>query len=408
MPTYAYTAINESDKTIKGTVDANDRTGAIESLSRQGLRPISLREESLKDKIGGSFSFGAPSVKTDNLVMFTRQLSAMVSAGVPLLRAISSLGERSEDKTLKAILESVRVDIEAGQPLADALEKFPESFSDVYVNMVRAGEAAGILDDILKRLAIQQEKSSSMKKKIKSAMTYPVILVIIAISAFFGLMIFVIPKIGAIVKDIGGDDAELPGLTQFMMGLSSMIVAYWYIVIPILVAAVYMLIRYTKTPAGRRQFHSLVLKIPGVNSIVTKVAVARFSRTFSSLMGAGVGVLESLTVTARAVGNALFEDALIQAAKDVENGATLSSVIEQNDLFPAIVAQMLNVGEETGQTDTVLVKVAEFYEEETDLAIDGISALIEPAMIVFMGGMVGVIAASVMLPIANLSSQVAE
>jgi type IV pilus assembly protein PilC len=272
--------------------------------------------------------------------------------------------------------------------------------------MVAAGEAAGILDDILKRLAMQQEKNASMRKKIKSAMTYPMVLVFITVGAFFGLMIFVIPQIGKIIKDMAGPDASLPALTQVMLAISAAIISYWYIVFPIIGAVIYGIIRYVKSPSGKKVFHRVILKIPGVGTIVQKVAIARFTRTFSALMGAGVAVLEALDVTSRAVGNSVYEDAIAQAAVEVKNGKQLSTIIDGNPLFPGIVAQMLSVGEETGQTDMVLVKVADFYEEEVDVAIDGISSVIEPVMIVFMGGMVGVIAASVMLPIAGLSQQI--
>ncbi|HEX6416288.1 MAG TPA: type II secretion system F family protein, partial [Candidatus Saccharimonadales bacterium] len=297
-------------------------------------------------------------------------------------------------------------DVEDGAQLADALAKYPGTFSDVYVNMVRAGEAAGILDEILKRLAIQQEKNSTIRKKVKSAMTYPMVLVVITILAFFGLMLFVIPQIGKILQDLGGPDAELPALTQGMLGISGFMTNYWFIVFPLIIGGVFLLLRYLKTPKGKAIFHRFILKLPGIKSIVTKVAVARFARTFSALMGAGVAVLEALNVTAHAVGNVVYEQSLIDAAEEVKNGATLSSVIEKNELFPAIVAQMLAVGEETGQTDTVLVKVADFYEEEVDVAIDGLSSIIEPVMILVMGSMVGLIAASVMGPIASLSQNI--
>jgi type IV pilus assembly protein PilC len=272
--------------------------------------------------------------------------------------------------------------------------------------MVRAGEAAGILDDILKRLAMQQEKNATMRKKIKSAMTYPMVLIGITIIAFFGLMIFVIPQIGKILTDLGGEDAKLPVITQVMLAISDFLIHQWYILVPIVVVGIIFLSRYIKTPKGKSQFHHIVLKVPAVKTIVKKVAVARFARTFAALMGAGVAVLEALAVTSRAVGNVVYEEALVDAADQVKNGATLSSIIEKNDLFPAIVAQMLAVGEETGQTDTVLIKVADFYEEEVDVAIDGLSSIIEPVMIVVMGGMVGLIAASVMSPIASLSQNV--
>lgn len=405
MTKFSYIATDSHNNVVNGSVDMADRAAVIGALRKQGLRPLSVRD-GIKKSVLSTSLFGAGKVKSDALVMFTRQLSAMVGAGVPLLRALGSLEAHSESPALKRILGVIIKDVEGGAPLADALSKHKETFSDVYVNMVRAGEAAGILDDILKRLAMQQEKSASMRKKIKSAMTYPMVLMFITVGAFFGLMIFVIPQIGSIIKDMGGEDAELPLLTTIMLEISSAIINYWFIVFPIIGALVYALLRYIKTPKGKRLFHQFVLKFPGVGGIVRKVAIARFTRTFSALMGAGVAVLEALAVTSRAVGNTVYEEAIMQASEEVKNGKPLSEVIEENPLFPAIVAQMLSVGEETGQTDTVLVKVADFYEEEVDVAIDGISSIIEPVMIVFMGSMVGVIAASVMMPIAGLSQSI--
>lgn len=330
----------------------------------------------------------------------------MVGAGVPLLRAITSLQGHADSVTLKKLLTKVINDVEGGSQLGDALAQHPNTFNDVYVNMVRAGESAGILDEILHRLAAQQEKNATMRKKIKSAMTYPMVLVFITVLAFFGLMLFVIPQIGKILKELGGKDAELPILTQFMLGFSDFIIHFWWILFPLIAAGIFMTLKYVKTPSGKFLLHTTVLRIPGLKTIIMKVAVARFARTFSALIGAGVPVLEALDVTARAVGNVVYEEALNEASKSVESGSTLSVEIEKNPLFPSIVPQMLAVGEETGQTDTVLVKVADFYEEEVDVAIDGISAIIEPVMIVFMGSMVGLIAASVMMPIASLSSSV--
>lgn len=407
MALFHYIATDTSNNSQSGTLEAADRSAAIASLNKQNLRPISIREGDPKKS---SFSiedfFGKNRVKSDHLVLFTRQLSAMVSAGVPLLRALTSLQQHAESPALKTIITGVIKDIEGGVTLADALVKYPNAFSDVYVNMVRAGEAAGILDDILKRLALQQEKNASIRKKIKSAMSYPVVLMVITVLAFFGLMIFVIPQIGNIVKDLGGPDAEMPALTQFMLNISNFITTKWFIMLPITIAIVVFIMRYLKTPKGREQFHTLVLKIPVIKVIIMKIAIARFARTFSALMGAGVAVLEALNVTARAVGNVVYEKALIQAAEEVKNGKNLSSAISNNELFPPIVSQMLAVGEETGQTDTVLVKVADFYEEEVDTAIDGLSSIIEPMMIILMGGMVGLIAASVMGPIAGMSQNI--
>lgn len=408
MTTFLYTASTAQNKVVSGSFEASDRTIALAMLSKQQLKPITLKEGA--DKKTSSFSvmdfFGANRVKSDDLVMFTRQLSAMVSAGVPLLRALTSLHDHTDSKALKVVTSSIVKDVESGAQLADSLAKYPNTFNDVYVNMVRAGEAAGILDEILKRLAMQQEKNASMRKKIKSAMTYPSVLIVITIGAFFGLMIFVIPKIGGILKDLGGPDAKLPPLTQAMLAISGFLLHYGLFLLPVIVVGVVFLLRFLKTPRGKSIFHHLVLKIPMISPIIQKVAVARFARTFSALMGAGVAVLEALSVTSRAVGNVVYEKALVDAAEQVKNGKTLSSVIEKNDLFPPIVAQMLSVGEETGQTDTVLIKVADFYEEEVDVAIDGISSIIEPVMILIMGSMVGLIAASVMGPIAGLAQNI--
>lgn len=408
MPIFSYISINNKGEPVNGVVEQPDRNSVIRTLIKQGLRPISVKE----NKKGiANISFGnflkLNKVKSDQLVMFTRQLSAMLGAGVPLLRAISALSDHiSESPTLKKILKSVIADIEGGLSLGDSLSKYPNTFNDVYVNMIRAGETAGILDEILKRLALQQEKNMTMRKKIKSSMAYPTVLLVITVLAFFGLMIFIIPQIGNIIKDLGGGDAQLPDITKFMLGLSSFIISFWYLIIIGLFAIIYGTSIYIKSNTGKAQFHYLLTKLPVIKKIVIKLAVARFARTFSALIEAGVAVLEALAVTSRAVGNVVYEKAIVAAEIEVKNGKSLSSVIESNPLFPPIVSQMLAVGEETGQTDKVLVKVAEFYEEEVDIAIEGISSIVEPIMIVIMGAMVGLIAASVMLPIAGLAQSI--
>lgn len=408
MTRFAYIASDALNNVVKGKTDLPDKGSVIAALAKQELRPISIRQlKESKSSIDFDHLFEATKVRQDHLVAFTRQLSAMVSAGVPLLRSLTSIQKHAEDKALKKILGDIVKDVEGGAPLGDALAKHSDTFNDIYVNMVRAGEAAGILDDILKRLAGQLEKSTAMRKKIKSAMAYPMVLMGITVLAFFGLMLFVVPQIGNILKDLGGPDAELPFITLAMLAISGFIVKFWYILFPVIIGIVAGIIYYIrKSPKGRRQFDSLILKIPAVNTIIRKVSVARFARTFSALMGAGVAVLEALDVTSRAIGNVLYEEALKDAATQVKNGRSLSATLENNPLFPSIVSQMLAVGEETGQTDTVLIKVADFYEEEVDLSIDGISSIIEPVMIVVMGGMVGVIAASVMMPIAGLSQNI--
>lgn len=406
MAKFEFLAINNKKDSVSSTIEATDRMAALNMLKERGLRTIAIREKGGKNG-GFSFSKKGRGVKSEELVMFTRQLSAMVSAGVPILRALNSMSQHAESAGFRNTINSVNKDIEGGMSFADALAKHPNSFNDVYVNMVRAGEAGGILDDILKRLALQQEKNASIKKKVKSAMTYPLVLLVITIGAFFGLMIFVIPAIGKTIKDLGGEDAELPLITQMMLGISNFLISFWYIIIPITISVVWLVMRYIKTPIGKRKFHQVILKAPIISKIVKKVAVARFTRTFSALIGAGVAVLEALDTTAKAVGNKVYEESLTNAARRVQNGEVLSKIVaEDENLYPPIVAQMLSVGEETGQTDKVLIKVADFYEEEVDTAISGLSSTIEPVMIVLMGGMVGLIAASVMLPITGLSNQI--
>lgn len=402
---FEYSGQNKSGNIVNGTVEAANREAAVAAILKQSIRPLSVNKKLNK---GFGLSLGPSKVKTTDLVIFTRQLSTMVSAGVPLLRALTTLSEQSESPKLRSVLEMVSKDVQSGGNLGDAFGKHPKVFSDVYVNMVRAGESGGILDDILKRLAIQQEKNDSIRKKIKSAMTYPVILVIITIGAFFGMMLFVIPQIGQILYDLGGPDAELPTITQVMLGISSFMTTYWYIVIGGIAGLVFAFRTYIKTPAGKKQFHTILLKMPAIGPIIKKIAVARFARTFASLIGAGVSILEALHVTSEAIGNEVFKEALRKGADDIQSGMQLSTSLEKQGIFPGIVPQMLAVGEETGQTADILVKVADFYEEEVDAAISGINSVIEPIMIVVMGGLVGLIAVSVMGPIASLSQNVGE
>jgi type IV pilus assembly protein PilC len=294
-------------------------------------------------------------------------------------------------------------DVESGVALADALEKYPATFSAIYVNMVRAGEAGGILDDILKKLAEQQEKDATIRAKVKSATTYPLVLLTITIVAFFVLTMFVVPKIGSLVLNLGGPNAHLPPQTRIMLGVSSFLRHQWYLVLLLVVGGPIFLNRWRKTPSGKPKFDAFLLKVPVVKMLVTKVAIARFARIFASLMGAGVSVLESLQVTAHALGNHVIEQELLNAAQQVKEGKQLSQPLSESKIFPPIVSQMLKVGEETGQTDTILVKVADFYEEEVDTVIDSLSSILEPVMIVVMGGMVGLIAVSVLGPITSLN-----
>lgn len=403
MPHYTYTATKDG-KPLSGSVDATSKEAVISMLSKQNTRVLLVKEESAKFNFFKRNSGGK--VKQKDLVVFTRQLSTMISAGVPLTRSLATLQAQTDNKYFEKVIAGMSKEIESGQPLADTLGKYPGVFNDVYVNMVRAGEAGGILDEILKRLAAQVEKDATIRKKIKSASAYPVVIFFITIIAFFGIMIFVIPKLGAIIKDLGGPDAQLPVYTQAMLNISDFMRGNAVVLVIGTVAAVFFIRRYIKTPGGKYKFHGLMLKIPILKIIITKIAIARFARTFASLMSAGVSVLDALEVTGGAIGNKVIEAELKNAAHAVRNGKQLSEPLGASVYFPPIVSQMLAIGEETGQTDTILLKVADFYEEEVDAVIDGLSSLIEPAMIIVLGGMVGLIAASVMGPIASLSQNV--
>lgn len=402
MAKFSYTASNKEGKTIQGSAEAADKDSLVTLLSKQGLRPIVIKADTGKS----SKTKRGKKVKTKDLVVFTRQLSTMVSAGVPLTRAISTMQSQTESKYFREVLTGIMKDVESGQPLGDTFGKYPTVFSDVYVNMVRAGEAGGILDEILKRLAAQVEQDASMRKKVKSAMTYPAVIFSITIIAFFGIMMLVIPKLGKIIIDLGGPDAELPIYTKVLLDGSVFVRANAVLIIGTMLLVSYAFRRYIKTPKGKYQWHSFLLRVPVVKTLITKVAIARFARTFASLMSAGVAVLDALEVTGGAIGNKVIEAELQEAAKAVKNGKQLSEPLSQSKHFPAIVPQMLAIGEETGQIDTILIKVADFYEEEVETTIDGLSSIIEPLMIVVLGAMVGLIAASVMGPIASLSKNV--
>lgn len=398
---YTYKA-QKDGKLIDGTAEAASKDALIASLIHQGIHPMTVKEAGG----GGGFnkSFGGPKkVKLQDLVIFTRQLSTMISAGVPLARSLATLGADSQSPTLKAAVIGISKEVEGGIPLGDAFAKYPNIFSDVYVNMVRAGEEGGILDEILKRLAIQVEMDASIRKKVKSAMSYPMVLMGVTVIAFFGIMLGVLPKIGKILTDLGGPDAKLPIYTQVLLDMSAFMTKYAVPIFVVLFIAIFLIRRYIKTPKGKYNFHLLLLRTPVLKNIVTKMAVARFARTFASLMSAGVSVLDALEVTGGAIGNKVIEKELKDAANQVRNGKPLSEPIAKSAYFPPIVAQMLSVGEETGQIDTVLIKVADFYEEEVETLIDGLASIIEPIMIVVLGGAVGLIAASVMGPIASLS-----
>ena len=400
---FAYKALTRDNKTVSGVYDAINREALIAALARQGARPLTIKVADAKES---RTKTSHKKVKLGDLVIFTRQLSTMISAGVPLARSLSALQEDSESPYLREVLAGVVKDIEGGLPLGDAFARYPNVFSEVYVNMVRAGEDGGILDEILKRLATQVEQDSSIHKKIKSAMMYPVVILSVTVVAFFGITMFIIPKINSILLSLGGPNAKLPIYTQILVNLSQFMQHNIVWILLVLGGGTFAVLRYIRTTKGKYNFHWLLLHIPIIKTILIKIAVSRFSRTFASLMSAGVSVLDALEVTGAAIGNKVFEKELKEAAQEVRNGKPLSEPIKKSKNFPPIVAQMLLVGEETGQIDTVLVKIADFYEEEVATLIDGLAAVIEPVMIILLGAAVGLIAASVMGPIAGLSKNI--
>jgi type IV pilus assembly protein PilC len=403
MADYEYTAVNSKGQTINGRLTAGTRQAAVIDIRNLGHKPLTVKE--VKSK-GRGLAIGKGKVKQKDLVIFTRELSTMISAGVPLTRGLATLQAQVENKYFKTILASVNHDVESGSPLADSMAKFPDAFNEVYVNMVRAGEAGGILDEILKRLASQVEKDASIRKKIRSAMAYPVVILTVTVIAFFGIMIFILPKIGKIIKDLGGPNAHLPVYSQVMLNASGFIQKNIIFIVLIMVGSIWGFRHYIHTDKGQYKWHGLLLRMPIIGNIVGKVAIARFSRTFSSLMGSGVSVLEALEVTGKAVGNRVIQHELTEIAQQVKNGQPLGKQLLEAKFFPPIVGQMMAVGEETGKIDVVLVKVADFYEEEVDAVIDGLASIIEPVMIIVLGSFVGLIAASVMGPIASLSKNI--
>ena len=408
MTTFSYTARKGKDSSnlVNGEVEAKDKESAIALLRTRNLTPIILKQ---KKSLKLNLFKGVGKAKETEVVLFTRQLSAMISAGIPILRSLQSLKNHAKTEAFRKILNEISEEVESGKPLSKAMESHPKTFNSIYVNMVRAGEAAGILDDVLKQLTIQQEKALTVKRRVKGAMTYPLVLIVITTIAFFGLMLFVVPRVAKVIQDIGGPDAELPAITQIMLGISHFMVSYWYILFALIGGSVYFLIKFIKTSRGKGFLSRIALKIPVIKEVVKKLATVRFSRTYTSLISVGVPVIESLDITSKAVGNLVYEKSIIDISERVKNGEQLSEAITHyQHLYPDMLVQILSVGEETGKTDEILHRVSDYYEEEFDVAIGSLSSIIEPLMIIFVGAMVGMIALSVMLPIMTLSSSIKQ
>lgn len=405
MAEFSFTARSSSGQMQKGSITAASRSAALAALRNRGLQPVVVKDAKAKGGMNINIPFpGANKVKSKDLVVFTRQFSTMVDAGVPILRSLNILKDQAESAVFKKVLEKVTADVQGGTNLSDALAKHPNAFSQIYVNMVRAGEAGGILDEVLSRLAFQQEKDATLKGKIRAAMVYPIVIGGVTMIAFFVLMTFIVPKIGGILLSMGS--ANLPIYTKLLLQFSNLLKSPGFILclfvgVPL---GLFFFKRWKKTPKGRYQWHSILLRIPVIKVIITKTAIARFSRIFASLMGAGVSIVEALTTTAGAIGNAVIEKELLDCSRAIQEGSQLSTELEKSKHFPPIVAQMMAVGEETGKTDEVIIKIAEFYEEEVDTAVGALSSVIEPVMILVLGGMVGLIAVSVFGPITQINS----
>lgn len=406
MANFIYSARDKDGNIQKGSLFAPDRAAATASLTEKHLTPILVKEA--KASSGNTMGIverlsGGNHVKLADKVIFSRQFATMVNAGVPLVQSLNILREQTESKKLKAVVGEVAKQVEGGSTLALALSGHPDVFNDIYVNMIKAGETGGILDEVLDRLAIQQEKDAEIVSKVKSAMIYPMVITIATFAAFFFLMTVIVPKLASIFADAG---ANLPIYTKIMLAMSSFLVHSWWLLLIIAVGTFVAFNRWIHTRSGKRIVDRAMLKAPIIGPILVKVNVARFARTFGSLMASGISVLEAIQATKSALGNSVYQDELADVAQKVKNGRPMSEPIRASKNFPPIVGQMLSVGEETGQLDEILLKLAGFYEREVDTVIAGITSIIEPILIIVLGGMVGFIVISVFGPISSISNSI--
>ncbi len=400
MNSFNYIAVGEDGRKHKGTVTAADRAAARVLVVKEGLKPISINSA---HKFSLNMQLGEPKVRLKDRVVFTRQLATLINAGVALPRSLNTLAQQSESKALKIILPAIIQEVEGGKPLAASLAKFPKTFDKIYVNMVKAGEAGGILDDILERLALQQEKDAEIRGKLKSAMTYPGVVLSITVIAFIYLMTTVVPKIGQIVTDLGGESYEPPIYTKVLLAISYVMVNYGIFLLIIIGFGGFFLWRFFHSAKGRPMFDMILLKTPVLGKVIAKVAIARFARIFSALNASGVPVLESLHITGQALGNEVMRKVLDDAAEDIKAGKPLSEPLSKSSYFPPVLSQMVAVGEETGDMESVLLKLADFYDREVDDVANSLTSILEPVMIVVLGGVVGTLALSVFGPISQLT-----
>src|SRR5690348_8791426 len=395
MPTYAYTARTLGGELKTATMDAASRDEVVAQLCRQKLIVVKIDEEKAKKRQGR--------IKTRDIVIFTRQFATMINAGLPLVQALDILSRQSENKALQDVTRQVVYDVESGHTVADALRRHPKAFTDLYVNMVAAGEAGGILDTILLRLATFLEKNDALVGKVKSAMIYPAVIMSVAVIAIAVLLIFVIPVFQNMFASV---NLALPLPTRVVIAMSHFLTGYWWAVGGGGWGAIYMTKKYYATPAGQLQIDALLLKMPVLGDLLRKSAVSRFTRTLGTLVSSGVSILDGLEITAKTAGNRVIHDAIMESRASIAGGDTIAAPLEKSAVFPPMVISMISVGEQTGGLDEMLTKIADFYDTEVDTAVSGLLSLMEPVMIVFLGVIVGGMVVAMYLPIFDMMNAV--
>ncbi|MBP1643345.1 MAG: epsF 2 [Acidobacteria bacterium] len=400
MPSFVWKGKNRFGAFQEGILIADTRDAAVASLRRQNIQITNIREKGREIRLLPRIPHN---VSSKRVAIFTRQFSVMLDAGLPLVQCLEILGEQEEDRVFREIIQAVRGDVESGASLADAMRKHPKAFNNLYVSMIAAGEAGGILDVILQRLAVYIEKIVRLQSQVRSALAYPVTVLLIAAGVVFIILWKVIPVFAQLFAGLGG---ELPFLTRVVVNASNFVGRFWWVVIGGLVLISVAVKRYHKTESGRRVIDGLLLKIPAIGMLLRKIAVARFCRTLATLTASGVPILDGLEITARTSGNAIIEDAVLAVRKAVEEGKTLSAPLAETKVFPPMVVQMINVGEQTGALDQMLSKIADFYEEEVDTAVAGLMKLIEPLMILVLGGIIGTIVTAMYLPMYAILNKI--
>jgi type IV pilus assembly protein PilC len=399
MPNYSWKGRTRGGRIQEGVLVAESKEAAIATLRKQQIIVTAVTEKGKEfalPKLGGG-------VSNKEIAVFTRQFSVMIDAGLPLVQCLEILGSQQDNRSFQKILFQVRQDVESGSTLADALRKHPKAFDDLYCNMVAAGEAGGILDTILQRLSQYIEKVVKLRAAVRSAMVYPTAVILIAVGVVWIILWKVIPTFATLFEGLG---ASLPLPTRVTIAASRFIGSWWWLVFAAIGLSVFLLYRYHKTHKGRRVIDGLMLKIPVLGSVLKKIAVARFCRTLGTLVSSGVPILEGLEITAKTSGNAIVEDAIMATRKSVEEGKTIAEPLKGTDVFPPMVVQMVAVGEQTGALETMLSKIADFYEDEVDEATANLLALLEPIMICFLGVIIGGIVISMYLPMFSLISKI--